>query len=430
MKTPVRPSVILGFATVRRVQFFLLLLFTLSPATTQASGFRITNQSLGAVGMSGAHVAYTPGPDASYYNPANMSFLTDHWQLETSLTVLHLPEIEYTDDRGSSFNGHSEEEFFYLPLVHVATEHSGKFRYGFSLIYPFGLSKQWQQVYPKSYAEEFSLLTVEANPTMAFSITDWLSIGGGLRIVYGKGEVKNEIGGFLPPLSLRSSLKGTDTSLGYNLALSARPTSKWTVATTYRSEVRLDLNGDADFSTSGGVFPPYTGRGEVSINLPAVLSLATSYSWDRLTVELGWDRTFWSSFEKLDFLYSPELTGTPYALLDVILQKKWDDSDAYRLGLSYAWNEQWTSTLGLAYERTPVPASTLGFELPDSDAMVYCAGIRYRYSTDLEYGLSYMYYQTKTRTIDAATDLNLSGIDGRFNDGGAHALTIGVIATF
>jgi long-chain fatty acid transport protein len=151
---------------------------------------------------------------------------------------------------------------------------------------------------------------------------------------------------------------------------------------------------------------------------------------DKLTVEIGWDRTFWSSFEKLDFLYSPELTGTPYALFDVILRKNWDDSDAYRLGLSYAWNEQWTSTFGVAYERTPVPASTLGFELPDSNAMMYCAGIRYRYSADLEYGLSYMYYRTNTRTIDAANDGNLSGIDGRFTDGGAHALTIGLIATF
>jgi len=408
-----------------------LLLFLLLPAVTHGSGFRITNQSLGAVGLSGAHVAYTPGPDASYYNPANMSFLSDHWQLETSLTVLHLPEIEYSDDRGSLFSGHSEEEFFYLPLIHLATEQYGKVRYGFSLIYPYGLSKQWQQVYPKSLAEEFSLLTVEANPTIAFSVTDWLSIGGGLRIVHGKGEVKNELGGFLSPLlTWRSSLKGTDTSLGYNLALSVRPTYKWAIAATYRSEVRLDLEGDAEFAVDGGFIPPYSGKGEVSINLPAVLSLATSYSWDKLTVEIGWDRTFWSSFENLDFLYSPELSGTPYALFDVVLRKNWSDSDAYRLGLTYAWSEQWTSTLGIAYERTPVPASTLGFELPDSDAMVYCAGIRYRYSTALEYGLSYMYYRTNTRTIDAAGDSNLSGIDGRFTDGGAHAVTIGLILSF
>lgn len=397
---------------------------------SQASGFRITNQSLGAVGISGAHVAYTPGPDASYYNPANMVFLPDHWQLESSLTVLHLPEIEYTDSRGPLFNGHSEEEFFYLPLIHLTTEKYGGVRYGFSLTYPYGLSKQWHQVYPKSLAEEFSLLTVEANPTIAFAVTEWLSVGGGIRFVYGKGEVKNAIEGFLSPLSMHSSLEGTDTNLGYNLAVSVRPTSKWTIGTTYRSEVRLDLNGDSDFSVSGGVFPPYQGKSEVSIHLPAVLSLATSYSWDKLTVELGWDRTFWSSFDNLDFLYNPGVTGTPYALFDVILQKNWNDSDAYRLGLTYAWNDRWTSTFGVAYERTPVPASTLGFELPDSDAMMYCAGIRHRYSTNVEYGLSYMYYRTKARTIDAGSDANLSGIDGRFTDGGAHALTIGLIVTF
>lgn len=430
MKTTVRSFVFQRFATIRLIILFLLLVFFLFPATAHSSGFRITNCSIGAVGLSGAHVAYTLGPDASYYNPANMSFLPDHWQLETSLTVLHLPAIEYIDDRGPLFKGHSEEEFFYLPLVHVATEQFGKLRYGFSLVYPYGLSKQWQQVYPKVFAEEFSLLTIEINPTAAFAATDWLSIGGGLRVVYGKGEVKNEIGGFWSPITLNRSSTGKDSNLGYNLAVSIRPESQWSIAATYRSEVRLNLDGDSDFSMSNGFTSPYSGRGEVDISMPAVLSIATAYSWGKLTVEVGWDRTFWSSFEDLDFVYHPELMGTPYTLFDIVLRKNWDDADAYRLGLSCAWNERWTSTFGIASERTPVPSATLGFELPDADAMVYSAGIRYRHSAALEYGLSYMYYRTNTRAVDAAVDGNLSGIDGRFTDGGAHALTIGLITTF
>jgi len=55
----------------------LVLTLAALQGTAEASGFRITNQSLGAVGLSGAHIAHTPGPDSSYYNPANMAWLAD-----------------------------------------------------------------------------------------------------------------------------------------------------------------------------------------------------------------------------------------------------------------------------------------------------------------------------------------------------------------
>lgn len=407
--------------------FMVLALF--SPGTAQASGFRIANQSLGAVGISGALVASTRGADASYYNPANMSCTPDQWQLETSLTLLHLPKITYTDTRSGLFAGISDDELFFLPLVHVVSEEFDRLRFGFSLTYPYGLSKQWDQMYPKAFAKEFSLLTVEANPTFAIALTDWLSVGGGLRFVHGRGRVKNEIPPGDVPFSVERSSKGSDTGLGYNLGLSVRPAGEWTVAATYRSRVELDLEGVTEMTTTAGMFEPYSGRGAVPINLPAVLSLATSYTWDRLTAEIGWERTFWSSFEDLRFVFQPAMT-LPYTVFDGVLQKHWGDADAYRLGFSYVWNDAWTSTFGVSYERTPVPSATLGFELPDSDAMVYSVGLRFRSSPGFQYGVSYMYYRTRTRSIDVAVDGNLSGISGRFTDGGAHALTFGLIVTF
>ncbi|QQG65303.1 OmpP1/FadL family transporter [Desulfobulbus oligotrophicus] len=415
---------------LRRFLLFSMALAVLLLETAHASGFRIANQSLGAVGISGAQVASTRGADASYYNPANMSFIPDQWQLETSLTLLHLPKITYTDTRFSTLNGTSDGELFYLPLVHVVTETFDRLRFGFSLTYPYGLSKQWDQMYPQTFAKEFSLLTVEANPTFAVALTDWLSVGGGVRFVHGRGQVKNEVAGGGLPFGMERSSKGTDTALGYNLALSVRPVSEWTMAATYRSRIALNLDGATEMTTSAGMVAPYSGRGDVAINLPAVFSLATAYTWDSLTVEVGWERTFWSSFDDLYFLFHPAVTGTPYAVFDGVLQKDWDDADAYRLGLTYAWNERWTTTLGVSYERTPVPSATLGFELPDADALVYSAGIRFRPSPRFEYGVSYMYYRTRARSIDAVTDGNLSDISGRFTDGGAHALTFGMITTF
>ena len=409
-----------------------LLLILWHPAITAASGFRIANQSLEAVGLSGAHIAFTQGPDSNYYNPANVSYLPDHWLMETSLTLLQLPSIEYTDNRGSMLNGTSDNEIFFMPLLHLTSPRYGNLRYGFSLTYPYGLAKQWPQPYPRAFAEKFSLLTVEANPSLAYEATDWLSLGAGVRVVYGKGEVENEVGIPLSPLFLSRSSDGTDTQFGYNLALSLRPVKHWSVAATYRSEVNLDLNGDTELQALAGTMPVagYSGNGAVGITLPAVLSLATSYTFNRLTVELAWDRTYWSSFKELDFAYSQSFQAPPFAVFDIAISKNWEDADAYRIGLTYNWNEYWTTTLGMAYEQTPVPTNTLGFELPDADAMVYCAGVRYRYSPATELGLSYMYYHTQTRSVNAVTSANPAGIDGSFTEGGAHAVTLGMITTF
>jgi long-chain fatty acid transport protein len=407
------------------------LLIVFYPAVSAASGFRISNQSLGAVGLSGAHTAFTPGPDSSYYNPANMSYLSEQWQAETSLTLLHLPNIEYSDNRGSMFSGTSESELFFMPLLHLTSPEYGRLRYGFSLTYPYGLSKQWEQPYPRAFAENFSLLTVEANPTLAYEATDWFSVGGGLRVVYGKGEVENQIGAPVSPVTLRRSSEGTDTQLGYNVALSVRPVKQWSIGATYRSEVNLDLSGNSELQAYAGGIPlaSYSGDGSVDITLPAVLTLATSYTFDRLTVEIGWDRTFWSSFRELDFNYDSNFETSLFSVFDKSIRKNWDDTDAFRMGLTYDWDERWTTTLGFSHDRTPVPADTLGFELPDSDAMVYCAGVRYRYSAATEVGISYMYHRTQSRSI-SQTDANSSGIEGRFTEGGAHALTFGVITIF
>ncbi len=426
-----RPQV-RGNTGVFRLFFTGTLLCTAAlPAPVQGSGFRITNQSLGAVGLSGAHIAYTPGPDASFYNPANMVFQPDQWRIETSLTTLYLPSISYSDNRSSALNGESDSELFFMPLLHAVSPQYGKMRFGFSLTYPYGLAKEWQQAYPSAFSQKFSLFTVEANPTVALQMNDWLSIGGGVSLIYAKGKVDNTFSSAIFPIapltSVNRSSEADDTQWGYNLALSLRPTDRWNIAATYRSEVDLSLSGSGELRGMAGSFPYffYSGSTGIDITLPAVFSLATSYSFDQLTIELVWDRTYWSSFKELDFEYAQDFTTPPFAVFDNALAKNWKDTNAYRIGLSYDWNERWTTTLGFAYDETPVPDKTLGFELPDTDATVYCAGVRYRYSPRTEIGLSYMYHHTRTRSVR-----NDQGIDGTFTDGGAHAVTVGLITSF
>lgn len=413
--------------------FFMFFL----PVMVLASGFQIPNQSVTAVGIAGAHIASTPGPDSSYYNPANMSYLNDSWLMETSLTSLYLPSIKYSDHRSPLLSGNSGSELFFLPQLHISSKAYHDFRFGFSLTSPYGLAKNWDQPFPAATSKQFSLTVVEANPTFAFSIFNNFSVGGGIRFIYSEGEVSN--GATSPPFnqldpltSLSRDMEGDDIQLGYNLAATLRPTEKWSVAVTYRSKVKLNLNGDATLLALAGqsTIMSYSGSGNLEVNLPAVFSLATSYSFEALTLEITWNRTFWSSFRDIDFQYDQSFSGTLFDSFDRPVAKNWHDSDAIRLGAKIALTEKLTTTLGFAIDQTPVPESTLGFELPDSDSFMCSGGIQYQQSQNLKIALSYMYQHTTSQTLSNQAATELPGVDGKFTKGGAHAVTVGLIYNF
>jgi long-chain fatty acid transport protein len=382
-----------------------------------ASGYRIPEQSLNATALSGAYAANTPAADASYYNPANMSWLENKWQTDASLTWIHLASIEYTDNAVASYNSGSRTEDFALPNLHVVSPEYNNFRFGLSVVYPYGLSKRWDNTFQRTTAEEFTLKTYELNPTVSYKINDQLSLGGGVRAIYSEGKVKSNFNG-----ALIRDLEGDSTDYGYNLAVSYKPLENLAFAATYRSKVNLNIEGNAAL----GYTPlslSYNGYAEVMVPAPAVLSLATSYTGNdgKTTAEFTYDKTFWSAYDNLDFNYNQTFPApSPFANFDNSLAKNWVNSEAFRLGLTHRLNTQWTIMAGFAIDKNPVPDQTLGFELPDSDAKIYSCGLRYQPTDTLTVGAAYLFDDKESRSV-----VN-NGVNGTFDNSAAHLVTAGL----
>jgi long-chain fatty acid transport protein len=390
-----------------------------------ASGYRIPEQSLNATALSGAYAANTPAADASYYNPANMSWLENKWQTDASLTWIHLASIEYTDNTTASYNSGSRTEDFALPNLHVVSPEYNNFRFGLSVVYPYGLSKRWDNAFPKTSAEEFTLKTYELNPTVSYKIGDTLSIGGGVRAMYAEGVVKSR-GTIAGPTTISRDMSGDTTEYGYNLALTYRPVENLSLAATYRSKIDLDIEGDARLASSiNGA--SYSGGTSVSVPAPAVLTLATAYTCNggKTTAEFTYDKTFWNAYDKLDFNYNSTVVdglGVLQAAFDNPKAKNWVNSEAFRLGLTHRLNTQWTIMAGFAIDKNPVPDQTLGFELPDSDAKIYSCGLRYQPTDTLTVGAAYLFDDKESRTVPA----NANGVNGTFDNSAAHLVTAGL----
>ena len=392
--------------------------------TAYGAGYRIPEQSVNSIAKAGANIAYTPGADAAYFNPANMGWLEDRGYLEGNLEWINLKSITYTDNRTSLFNGESEEENFVLPTFFAVSPDYHNFRIGISLAYPSGLSKQWSQLYPRTFAEEFTLKSYELGTSASYTFNDIFSVAAGLRAVYADAKVRSA-GQIAPGITASRYMDGDTWEWGYNLAFSARPAKEMNLSVTYRSNVDLDLEGDVQLATSAGP-GTYNGNGAVSVPMPAVLGLAGSYTFaDQFTVELTYERVYWSEYDQLDFSY-PVSLGNPVLIgaFDLPKDKNWDDSDTYRIGLTYDTRKSFILMAGFAYDETPVPDSTLGFDLPDSDSYIYSLGLRYQATDQLEIGIGYLYVDKDERSA-----VN-SIVNGEFTDSGAHVTTIGVSYKF
>ena len=397
-------------------------LLSLSAATLLASGYRIPEQSLNSVALSAAYVAGANGADASYYNPANMSFMENGAYTEVALTYINLPKVNF-EGTSASMNGDSKEEEFLMPNLHYVSPMMGNWRYGLSITAPAGLSKRWDEAFSKSTAEEFTLKVIEVNPTVSYLVNDQLSLGFGLRGVYTDGVVKSNASNVLT-----RDLTGDSIDFGYNLALSYKPIKDVTLAATYRSKVDLTVEGDAKLNYLGGMGGSpgsYNGSASVTIPLPASLALAAAYTYDKTTVEFVYERTYWSSYKDLDFDYDGTLSNAVLvAKFDNPIAKNWKDSNAYRIGLSHQCTDNLKMMIGFAIDNSPVPSNTLGFELPDSDAKLYSIGFEYKLSSNLKVGLAYLYDDKEDRTVsNYNVTTNPSGPSGTFTDSSAHLLT-------
>lgn len=382
----------------------IVLILLVASSVLFASGYKIPEQSTSSVAKSAATIANLNGADASYFNPAAMSVLSEGSALEAGLTYIHLPSVDFSGTTGSYS---SEKENFLLPYIHYVSPKVDGFRYGFSLTEPAGLSKRWKSAVPKSYAQEFSLKVIELNPTISYDVNSDFSIGGGLRLIYSDGVVKS-----MTPTGTGRDMTGDTMEFGYNLALHYHPESDWQVGLTYRSKVDLGIEGDAKLFLTNAMF--YNGSANVSLPVPAALALGVAYDiTDKTTVEVVVDRTFWSSYDKLDFNYA-----SPQPAFDTPVPKNWDDVNAYRLGVTHKYSDKLTLMGGFAIDENPIPESTVGYELPDSDAYLLSFGFDYKIDDSMNFGFGYLLDYKKSRNVTN------TAINGEFTDGGAHLVNI------
>ncbi len=400
-----------------------------------AGGYKIPEQSLRSTATAGAYFSSADAPDSAYFNPANMSFMKDGWGIETGLRYILLPSIKFSGravdpatNKVNNVNETSEQESFFIPYFHYVSPKVGKARFGLSFTTPAGLSKRWESGIPGASAKTFLLEVYEANLSASYKVLDMLSVGGGIRGVYARGEVE-----FVHPQGAYSISMDGSTSIkpGFFASISVKPIEGLTLSTLYRSKVDLPIEGNAQgyMVTGSGTPPPiysFSSSGSVKIPLPAEWRVGASYKLSKTTLEFTYERTFWSAYKTLDFNFGDSTVensnfGKPKP-------KDWKDTNTYRFAVTHQIKDSLTAMAGIAYDETPVPEKTLGFELPDSNGWIFSLGGIYKPEPKVELGLAYLFFKKNDRSVSGSKNVN--GIDGKFSGAAAHMVTVSLGYSF
>ncbi|MCP3892977.1 MAG: aromatic hydrocarbon degradation protein [Desulfobulbaceae bacterium] len=384
--------------------------------SAMASGWRIPEQSVDSTAKAGANIASAKRADAAYYNPANMGWMADTWHTQVDATYIYLSPIEYTDARSAGFNDESESEHFFVPTGFMVSPNYGGARFGLAVVAPYGLSKRWEGGYGQAFAEEFSLTVIEVNPTVSYTFGEMVSIAAGPRMMYADATVSSDASVIGKPVS--RSMEGDTVEWGWNAALAIKPNDKLNISATYRSNIDLEFEEETDLSLMGMAMRP---RASVSVPAPGVVALSVAYDVrDNLNVEVTWDRTFWSEYDILDFNYSPTIPGNPF---EAPVARDWDDTDAFRIGVTYGVTDAIEVMAGFGYDNNPIPTEHVDFTIPDSDAWLYSAGIQYAVNEKMDVGFSVLYDYKEEREVKVDPTGN---VYGEFTNASALLVTVGL----
>ncbi|HLN91251.1 MAG TPA: OmpP1/FadL family transporter [Patescibacteria group bacterium] len=422
------------------VSVLLVLLFTAS--TSFAAGFRIPEAGAKAMGMGFAFTAQADDPSAIYYNPAGLTQLKGN-NLMVGATYLGLDGGEFTGTTpltGGATASESQKSLdFIIPNAYYThTTSDGYIAYGVGIFTPFGLGQEYENKNTSIFRNQITLIdlqTVVVNPTIAFKINEYLSVGAGIDYMWGKAKLEKTPvapgAGNLYNSTLESDWGLDGDAWGYNFGILLKPTENFRIGANYRSPFTLKIK-DADVNISNtnpayasgtlGATPAST-KGSATVAMPATFALGAAYTIGKLTVEADADWTFWSSFQSLPITIQDQVP----TLFSTNAPKQWQDVVAFRIGAEYRVTAPLSLRAGFVYDPTPVPASTMGPELPDSNKLDYTVGAGYKIGS-WTIDVAGMYIDKKDRTVNnqAVTAAGGTGFNGTWSGGSAWLASLDV----
>jgi long-chain fatty acid transport protein len=229
--------------------------------------------------------------------------------------------------------------------------------------------------------QEISLLTITANPNIAYRANEWLSLGAGLQVMYADIDYKLAAAPINPPAGGNSKVEidGDDWAFGFNLGALFELSPRTRLGVTYVSEVEPNFDEDLKVKGPGGNNPSTSS--ELKFTFPQLIRVGAYHELnDQLALlgTVGWED--WSSFDS--FEVSTDQGGGS-------IETDWKDTYHFSGGVHYRPAEDWLLQAGITYDTSPVSDGNRGADLPIDRQIRYAVGVQHQLTEKLNLGGSF-----------------------------------------
>lgn len=411
-----------------------------SPRFCLAAGYELAEQSGEGVGraMAGAQTGFGDGSEV-VLNPAAMTELEGYTTSFSGHIIVpsadfhnegssYIPQLGGQTVLGDDDDGGRTS---FVPNIYGVKNFENGLAVGFGITTPFGLSTKYNDSWVGRYqALKSDLYTIDLSPAVAYAPTKWISFGANLNVIYADAELTNAVDfgtigvsalglptasrlGLLPQQADgRAKVTGDDWSVGFGAGVLVKPIDSLKIGLTYRSEVRENLSGDAEFTvptnaqvlTSSGQFVNTGATARVTfpdaINLGGAYDITPEWTWYG---NAGWTR--WSRFHELRVEFDS-------AQADSVQDENWDNTWRLGTGTSYQLSKALRLNAGFMWDQSPISdAQHRTPRIPDNDRYWLAGGVSYALNDSLSLAASYAHLFVRDANTDivASTGSRLTG---------------------
>lgn len=378
----------------------------LGAAHASAGGLWLTEYNQPTQGRAGAgETAGTGDASDSFFNPAAMSRHT-----ESQLMVaggLILPKVEFDVEQGSLLNGNNDggDAGSLTPSVSAFYSHplNEKWTAGIATVALTGSALDYNDDWVGRFqAQDVSLLVIGAIPSIAYRVTDKLSLGFGVPVMYSDLQLDIAVPNAISPGEGegKAEIEGDDVQVAASASFHYQFNSRTAIGGRITEKFEFDYEGNVGTRVMDQVGV------NTELTLATVARLGLSHDFGNRWIgyaTLGWEN--WSQMDEV--LLSTNNRG-------IALPYDWHDTYHSALGFDYRWDEQWTLRAGMAYDTSPTNGNDRTADMPIDEQFRYAIGADYQRDSGLKISGTLVYADYGDAEISNSGDRNVIGFSGDY----------------
>ena len=402
----------------------------MTSVTAMGAGFGLYEASARGLGMGNGLVGSTKDASANYYNPANLTELTNASVMVGMTFINPFCDVKVDGQMQSKMNA----GWFPPPHAYIAVPVLKDLVFGFGTYCEYGLGTKYDNGWDLRFdTTETTIQQFTFNPNIAYEITEDWSVAFGARMSYITFE------NYKTPLDyygeyIRTHLEGDDFNCGYELATQYKVTDELSLGLVYRSRINHRIEGDMSAETKGqmgAANAPRKGDGAAKLVLPSSLTMGANYDFTekfRGGVSLTW--TEWSTIDHIDFRLPKNSLGVDKSYTEEL---NWRNAWRVGFGFEYDFTDSFAGRIGYTYDMDPANKNKGTTMLPSGDRHIIGFGASYKFLEDwrIDLGYSFIIMESETRKVSVH---NQSPHDGvyRFecDNSYSHLISASVAYTF